>query len=618
MSISGCNLPFRLSIVLALLGAFSIGTRAEEYVPGEVIVKLKSEVGSVDSHVFLGKAEHQKSMKLKDSWGKMNMHHFTVRKGQTVAEAINELNSDPEVLYAEPNYILRKTSDTGFQESFSAAEIEAEASSVSSMSTYMATGANLGVPTVWSNSSGMPVTRPIVAVIDTGLDTAHSVITQTGALWVNTGEIAGNGIDDDGNGYVDDVNGWNYVDGTNSIYDDDGHGTHVTGIILSVDSNIYVTPRSAAKIRIMPLKFLNGSGVGSTSNAIRAIYYAVNNGASILNNSWGGTGYSAALHEAVAYTYSRNALFVAAAGNSGWNNDSSPMYPASLDVPNVLAVAATNDYDVLASFSNFGVSSVDLASPGVYILSTIPSNAFATSSGTSMAAPFVAGTAAQMKVESPSMLGYQMKTILLSQYTSISGLFNKVFTSGRLNSIAAVTYAKGAPVESYQPAYTLTYLADRSVASSGAQASGCGVVRKLSDSRGGGTGALGAVLVISLLLAPLVYLIILRLLAPENRRKYERFRINSDVRIAVGGRELIGSISSISEGGVCLNTSAVLQDGGSVSLTISSPQGDEKIEVVGRVVWSESQKAYGVAFDQAPDAAVSRIQTWTKKLQRAS
>ncbi len=589
--------------------------QAQEYVPGEVIVKLRSEINSVDSYAFLGKTSGDKEMTLKDSWGKMNMYHFAVKKGQSVEAAVADLQNDPDVLYAEPNYLLQKSSDTGIQQVFSIEDIEAEAANVGSLA-YMATGANIGVTTVWSSSSGMPAVKPIVAVIDTGLDTNHTVITSTGALWVNTGEVAANGIDDDGNGYVDDVNGWNYVDGTNSIYDDDGHGTHVTGIILSVDQDIYTTPRTAAKIRIMPLKFLNGSGVGSTSNAIRAIYYAVNNGASVLNNSWGGSSYSAALHDAVAYTYTKGALFVAAAGNSGWNNDSTPMFPASLDVPNVLAVAATTDYDYLASFSNYGASTVDLASPGVFILSTVPNNAFGTSSGTSMAAPFVAGTAAQMKVESPNMLGYQLRSILLSQYSSIAQLAGKVYTNGRLNSASAVGYSKVASVDSTQPGYSVSYLADRSVASNGATASGCGLVRKMS---GGGSGGMaGGLIVLSMILAPLAYLIFLRVRAPQNRRQHERFKINSDVRISVGDRELVGSVSSISTGGVCLNTSAVLQDGGLVSLTISSPDGQDRVEVAGRVVWSESKKAYGVAFDQAPDSAVSRIQNWTRKLQRAA
>jgi subtilisin family serine protease len=587
---------------------------AQSYVPGEVIVKLKSEANSNATYSFVGKATQEKGMSLKASFGKMRLHHFALRKGQSVSEAIRDLKADPNVEYAEPNYMLTKASDTGIQQTFSADEIHAAA--VQSQSTYMATSANIGVQSVWSSAS-TGGSKPIVAVVDTGLETDHDVFVNSHAVWTNPGEIAGNGIDDDGNGYVDDVHGWNFVDNSATMYDDDGHGTHVSGIILSIDQNIYTTPLQEAKIQIMPLKFLNGQGVGTTSDAIRAIYYAANNGAAVINNSWGGSEYSAALHEAVAYSYSKGALFVAAAGNAATNNDSAPMYPASYDVPNVMSIAATTDYDYLASFSNFGAGTVHIGSPGVYILSTVPHNTFGTSSGTSMAAPFVSGTAAQMKVNSPNMLGYQLKSILTTQFTPVAQLNGKVMTSGRLDSSSAVSYAKTAAVMTTQPAYSITYGADRQLASSIAGGGGgCGTVRALGDSEppfGGGTMA-----VLGLVLLPLVVLGVMRLRSPSNRRRHERFKIQSDVRISVGDRELVGSISTISLGGVQVNTTALLQDGGMVTMSISSPDGAERVEVAGRVVWSEANKAYGVAFDHTPQSALSRIADWTKGLQKAS
>lgn len=621
---TGLSLDRLLISICALATSLSAHAQsAQSYVDGEVIVKLKSQISSSESYAFLGKAHSDKEMVLKDSWGKLNLYHFALKKGQTVESAVQELRADPNVLYAEPNYLLKKSEDTGIQQVLSADQVQSE-SFQAMAGGYAATGANIGVPTVWSTASASGSIKPVVAVIDTGLDTGHFVITGTQALWVNPGEVPGNGLDDDGNGYIDDVNGFNFVDNNGSMYDDDGHGTHVAGIILSVDQNIYTTPLHEAKIRIMPLKFLNGNGVGSTSAAIRAIYYAVNNGASVLNNSWGGTTYSAALHEAVAYTYSKAALFVAAAGNSGSNNDSSPMYPATYDVPNVISIAATTDYDYLASFSNYGASSVDLGSPGVYILSTVPPNppscadhCFGYSSGTSMAAPFVSGTAGQIKVESPSMLGYQVRSILMHEMNSVAQLMGKVVTSGRLNSSEAVTYAKTASVDSTQPPYTLNYASDRDLASSIA-GGGCGTVRALKDQEPPFGSKGGAVAVVVLLLAPLVMLFYMRMRNPANRRKHDRFNIDTDVRISVGGRELVGSVSSISMGGVCLNTSALLQDGGLVTMTISAPNGQDKIEVAGRVVWSEANKAYGVAFDKTPQSALSRIADWTKGLQKAS
>jgi subtilisin family serine protease len=601
---------------ILIITLYAVQAIAQDYVPGEVIVKLRGQADSNDSYAFMGKAHSLNGMQLKESWDRMNMHHFALSKGQSVEAALAEIRKDPNVLYAEPNYYIHKSADdTGIQQTFTAESIQEQAA-VSAQGTYMATSAPIGVQTVWASASSSGTYKPVVAVIDTGLDTNHFVIQDTQALWVNPGEIPGNGIDDDGNGYVDDVNGWNFVDNNGHIYDDDGHGTHVSGIILSVDQNIYATPLHEAKIRIMPLKFLNGNGVGTTSNAIRAVYYAANMGAAVMNNSWGGPTYSAALHEAVAYSYAKGALFVAAAGNAATDNDGTPMYPASYNVPNVISIAATTDYDYLASFSNYGATTVQLGSPGVYILSTIPGNLYGTSSGTSMATPFVSGTAAQMKVESPNMLGYQMKEILMSQYTPVAQLTGKVSTSGRLDTSDAVTYAKTASVESSQPSYTLTYQADRQLASSIAGAGGCGTVRSLGQDDNPSSG--GAGVVVGLLLAPLVMLFAMRMRAPATRRKHERFRVDSDVRIKVGDRELVGNVSSISLGGVQVNTDALLQDGGMITLSIASPNGEERVEVAGRVVWSEANKAYGVAFNHAPQSTLSRIADWTRGLQKAS
>lgn len=607
-----------LGLIRRLLGTILVvalapsSALAQAYVPGEVLVKLKGAGGSQDSYAFLGKASTDKEMVLKKSWGRMNMYHFAVRKGQSVEAAIRELKKDPNVEYAEPNYIVRKAQETGVQQTFSLDEIRAEALNASS-SVYLATNAAIGVTRVWQTASINPTgTRPIVAVVDTGLDTNHTVFTGTDSLWVNTDEVPDNGMDDDGNGYVDDYHGYNFVDGNGTMYDDDGHGTHVAGIILSVDQNIYSAPLHRSRIQIMPLKFLDGSGSGSTSAAIQAIHYAVQNGARILNNSWGGFSYSAALHDAVAYSYRSGALFVAAAGNSSVNTDQQPLYPASLDVPNVISVAATRDNDELASFSNYGANSVDLGSPGVYILSTLPSDTFGTASGTSMAAPFVAGTAAQMKVEQPSMNGYQLRAIVLSSITNRSVLSGKVSTSGRLDSAGAVSAAQMASVESSLPSYTVNYMSDDRSPSSVA---GCGTVRALSDTDR--FPPWGSTFVIAFFLfLPILLQYLLRRLSPRDLRKFERFKIDSDVRISVGDKELVGSISSISLGGAQVNTSALLQDGGLLTLSIASPDGKEKVEVVGRVVWSEANKSYGVAFDQAPPSVLSRISDWTRGLQK--
>jgi hypothetical protein len=211
----------------------------------------------------------------------------------------------------------------------------------------------------------------------------------------------------------------------------------------------------------------------------------------------------------------------------------------------------------------------------------------------------------------------------MGQTQSIAQLSGKVNTGGRLSSSAAVNYAKTASVDSSQPGYTMSYSYDRELASNIAgNAGGCGMVKALNSGGqdGGeppfGLGATAAI--VALVLMPVAVLTVMRMRAPVQRRKHQRFQINSDVRISVGDRELVGSVSSLSLGGVQVNTSALLQDGGLITLAISSPDGQERVEVAGRVVWSEANKAYGVAFDQAPQSALERFADWTKNLKRAA
>ncbi len=605
------------------------------YVEGDIIVKLKSDdsnasasaVGarsysSLKGQNFVQKARMQKGMRLKGSFSKMGMYHMGVKGGQTTADALQEMKNDPEVEYAEPNYIFTKANATGAIQKFSMSDVGSMAGS----SSYLATGAPIQVTSTWPTIN--PSDVPIVAVIDTGLDTTHPIISTTGALWTNAGEIDNNGIDDDGNGYVDDIHGWNFVSNSKTMIDDDGHGTHVAGIILGVTQDIYTSPYPAAIIRIMPLKFLDGSGYGRTSDAIRAIYYAVNNGATVLNNSWGGPSYSSALHEAITYSYNAGVLFVAAAGNSGSNNDVSPMYPASYDVPNVLAVAATTDSDALAYFSNYGSNSVHLASPGVFILSSVPGG-YATMSGTSMATPFVTGLAALMKAEKPTMLAYQLKQIIAANSDIITSgghptLQNKVSSQGRMNVYNSVQAVKTAAVDPSQPAYTFTNQ-DRKLASSIA-ASGCGLVKKMAS--GGGTTLGGGVgtgapeswslfVVLAIMALPIVLYNVLRRKQGRELRRHERFKINTDVKVSVGDRELIGSISTISVGGAQLNTDALLEQGGIITMNIRSPDGKELLQVEGRVVWSEQQKAYGVQFAETNQTIREQIMGWTTSLVKA-
>ena len=234
-----------------------------------------------------------------------------------------------------------------------------------------------------------------VAVVDTGIDTSHPDLD--GNIWRNPNEQP-NGFDDDGDGFIDDLHGADFVNRDSDASDDAGHGTHVGGIIGAEGNNGIGISGVNWNARLMPLKFLNSDGEGNTADAAMAIDYAVAHGARAINASWGGPAFSQTLYEAVRRAGQHNVLVVAAAGNEGNDSDVAPDYPAAFDLSNVISVAASDRYDNLLSYSNYGAKSVDLAAPGDDIYSTVPPatepSGYANFSGTSMAAPAVTGAAA--------------------------------------------------------------------------------------------------------------------------------------------------------------------------------------------------------------------------------
>lgn len=612
--------PFLFILILS----FSLNSQAQEYVPGEVIVKMKEGASQSQTHRFVGKMSVQSQMSLKRSWNRFNMHQFKIGKSQSVEQAVNDLLLDPDVEYAEPNYIFRKQSVgiEGSPMSYSDAVADVEELTAQSASTaFGQTSANIEADEAWSILSAS-TDKPIVAVIDSGVDYNHFVFVNSGAIWTNTDEIPANGIDDDGNGYIDDVRGWNFVSNNNDPMDDDNHGTHVAGIVLGMTQNILKSTLDPAVVQIMPLKFLDSQGVGTTSDALEALNYAVNNGAHVLNNSWGGGSYSQALHDVVTTAYNKGLTFIAAAGNAANNNDSSPIYPAGYAVPNVTSIAATSSSDGLASFSNYGESSVHVASPGVSILSTLPNDSFGYSSGTSMAAPFAAGLAALLIREKGQINGYQVKGVLHDQSQGVAGLYGYISSSSRINAKTAVDFVQNTDIDNYQPEYSGGIRGPSGSASAGG---GCGMIAKaIKDSRssgGGGKPPQGGApfLLLALLFAPVILMNALKMRNKrliESRRQFPRYKMDSEVRINVGDKELVGQMSSISLGGARIDTDALLENGGIVTLNIASPEGDQQIEVQGRVVWSEEKKAYGVKFCDAREEAVAAIGGWTKKLSK--
>jgi subtilisin family serine protease len=279
----------------------------------------------------------------------------------------------------------------------------------------------------------------LVADIDSGSDYTHEDLQAN--MWTNTREIPNNGIDDDHNGYIDDVRGWNFFGKNNNPMDDNLHGTHTAGTIGALSNNGIGIAGVAWNVKIMPLKFTDELGNGTCVDAALAIRYAANNGAKISNNSWGVEGYCQVLEDAIRYADSKGMLFVVAAGNDGVLTTT---YPCISVQPNVLCVAASDIDDSLAPFSNFSPTKVHIAAPGVDIVSTIPPELFLDlfsyfpASGTSMAAPHVAGAAAMLLSQRPDLTVPQLKSILLSSVDKKTSLTGLVASGGRLNVNNAV------------------------------------------------------------------------------------------------------------------------------------------------------------------------------------
>ncbi len=315
--------------------------------------------------------------------------------------------------------------------------------------------ADIDAREAWQVSTGSASVG--IGVIDTGIDFGHPDLggsaTTSPRIWVNAGENCGssdaaiacgsrtNGVDDDRNGYVDDWRGWDFVNRDNDPSDDNGHGTHVAGTIGASGNNGVGVAGVTWNVRFLNLKAFNQNGQGTTADAVEAILYATAQGIRITNNSWGDRGsgtYSQALFDAIANADGHGALFVAAAGNNAADNDQTPFYPSGYDLPNVVAVAATDSSDNRASFSNWGQRTVDLGAPGANVYSTWPGNTYKYLNGTSMATPHVSGSAALLSAALPGVGHLGLKALILRSVDPITALASRTVSGGRLNVDTAI------------------------------------------------------------------------------------------------------------------------------------------------------------------------------------
>ena len=354
--------------------------------------------------------------------------------GTTVECSLPTFNQSPDILYAERNYELELAiipNDTRFNDLWG-------------MNNTGQTGgtldADIDAPEAWDIHTGSG--SIIVAVTDTGVDYNHLDLSAN--MWVNTGEIPSNGIDDDGNGYIDDIYGYDFGDDDGDPMDDSlaaGHGTHVSGTIGAVGNNNEGVAGVCWTASVMALKIADVNGILWTDDAISAIEYATDNGANVINASWGGYWYSQGLYDAIEAAGNAGVLFVAAAGNAGTDNDVDPMYPASYDLDCIISVLATDhDDNRVVSWwaSNYGATTVDLGAPGSDILSCLLGGGYTSMSGTSMASPHVAGACALVWSFAPALSYTEVRDTILNSAEALVSLDGLCVTGGRLNIDAAL------------------------------------------------------------------------------------------------------------------------------------------------------------------------------------
>ncbi|GAC1339518.1 MAG: hypothetical protein NVSMB23_08630 [Myxococcales bacterium] len=419
-------IPMRLAIVVAaLLAMLPRGARAEEFVPGEVLVKIRGGATPQALAQIHTEAQAAGDEQVADI-GDAQIRRLTIRG--TVADALRSLSGNSWVEYAQPNYIVHADlapNDPSYGLLYGLRNTGQPINTVPGKP-----GADISAESAWNVTTGSK--NVVVGIVDTGIDYTHPDLA--GNVYTSTVPVAG---------CPAGTHGYNAITRTCDPLDDHYHGTHCAGTIGAVGNNALGVVGVNWNVTMMGLKFLDAAGSGTTANAISAIDFAVSAklagvNVRVLSNSWGGGAFDQALMDEINKANANDILFVAAAGNTSTNNDVTPHYPSSYNTPNMVAVAATDNSDNLAYFSSYGPTSVHLGAPGVDIYSTQPGGLYQYLSGTSMATPHVAGAAALVLAAKPTLTTAQLKNALLANVDPIPSLAGLTTTGGRLNAAKAV------------------------------------------------------------------------------------------------------------------------------------------------------------------------------------
>lgn len=446
------------ALSLGLVLCSSLGFASEfRHVPGEIIVKFKANGEKSFSKSSMTKTFGIKvARQIKQSFDSLSVLKFDESNKASMDLILKELRSNPSVEYAEPNYIynvdpirsgasFKKLDASPFVDMTRAAPTDPRfkdlwglrnTGSNEPKGTAGVEGADVNALNAWELTTGSKTVK--IAVIDTGVDYNHADLKEN--TWVNSVELNGKaGVDDDGNGYIDDIHGYDFANDDADPMDGHGHGTHCSGTIGALHNNSVGVAGVMSDVTIVPVKFLGDDGSGTLEGAIRAIDYATSLNVDLMSNSWGGGGYSQALFDAIKRASDKGIIFTAAAGNASSNNDSTPSYPASYQIPNVVSVAALTAQNGLAYFSCYGRNSVHIAAPGHNVLSTVTGNAYEVMSGTSMATPHVSGVLGLLLSKEGRMSHETMKDRLMMSSVPVAALRGKTVTAGRIDAYNLLT-----------------------------------------------------------------------------------------------------------------------------------------------------------------------------------